>query len=94
MVLLDNLILLILLTLLAAASQFLSLKLEKKLIPSLAAALFELAAVIILLYRGADLEELFLMLLVFGAVSVTVYYRFGDKKEKLPEEKSEEVSDK
>lgn len=92
MVLLDNLILLILLTLLAAASQFLSLKLEKKLIPSLASVFFELAAVIILLYRGAELEELFLMLLVFGAVSVTVYYRFGNKKENLSEEKNKEVS--
>lgn len=94
MVLLENLILLLILAAVMAFSQLLCVRLEKKLIPAIISGVAELVAVILLLYRGAALEELFLTLLVFGAISVSVYYYAGEtKKADAPAENEDKEAD-
>ncbi len=75
MVLLDNLILLIVIVAVFAAATYLSLTIKhKKLIPAIVSGVIELGAVIVLLFKGASIEELFLMILVFGCVTVVLNF--------------------
>ena len=75
MILLDNLILLIVLTALFAAASYLSLTMkQKKLIPAVVSAVIELGTVVLLLFKGASIEELFLMILVFGCITLSLNY--------------------
>ena len=71
-VLRDNIVIMLLAVVLYTALSFLYGKLAIRKILSTAAVLTALATVAFLLYRGATVEELFLTLIVFGAVSVTV----------------------
>lgn len=82
MVLLDNLILLIAMLAVFAASTYLSLIMkQKKIIPAIASGVIELGAIIILLFKGASVEELFLTILVFGGVTVVLNYFCRDNAE-------------
>ncbi len=86
MILLDNLILLILLTALFAVMSYLALKMKKKLVPAVISAVTELGTALLLLFKGASIEELFLMILVFGCITVSLNY-YG-KHENSEAEKS------
>lgn len=86
MILLDNLILLILLTALFAAATYLSLSMKQKLVFAAVSALTELGTVLLLLFKGASIEELFLMILVFGCVTVSLNYF---KKEPVKADRSD-----
>lgn len=74
MILLENLILLIVLTALFAAAAYLSLTMTKKLIPAVVSAVTELGVAVFLLFKGATIEELFLMVLIFGGITVSLNY--------------------
>ena len=86
MILLDNLILLILLTALFAVMSYLALTMKKKLVPAVISAVTELGTALLLLFKGASIEELFLMILVFGCITVSLNY-YG-KHENSETEKS------
>ncbi len=93
MVLLDNLILLIAILAVFAAATYLSLVMKrKKLIPAIVSGVLELCAVIILLFKGASVEELFLTILAFGCVTVVLNFfcRDNTKNETCDAEKTEQ----
>ncbi len=90
MVLLDNVFLFAAAVVIAALLIYLSTRAEKNYIFSVAAAIVELLTVIFLLYRGADIEELFLTVIIYGAVSATVYYYGKPAEAKENEEKAKE----
>lgn len=74
MVLLDNIIVLVIATALVLVFQILSIKTTKRWIYSSISVVIELLAAVFLLFAGASLEELYLILLLFGAISLSVYY--------------------
>ncbi len=80
MILLENLILLILLAAVYTASSYVSLSMKYKLLPAIVSALSELGAVILIAFKGASIEELFLLVLVFGCVTVLLNYFYKEKK--------------
>ncbi len=88
MVLLDCLIILILLLISYSAMQLLSLKMKGKLsfLPSVLSGVIMLGMAVILLSNGATLEELFLAVSVFGAVSVSIHYYYKPKAAAAGEE--------
>lgn len=91
MVLLDNIILFTAALAVVAFLIYLSTRTEKNFIFSIAAAVIELLTVILLLFKGADIEELFLTVVLFGAISATVYYYGKPKGTNVnEEEKSKE----
>lgn len=66
-----------------AAATYLSVMIKQKLIPAIVSGIIEFGTVIILLFKGASLEELFLMVLIFGCTVVLInyYFRKGKKSE-------------
>ncbi len=74
MILLDNIIVLLIAIAAVLLLQILSIKTAKKWIYASASVVIELLVTVFLLFEGASLEELYLMLLIFGAVSLSVYY--------------------
>ena len=79
--LLDNFMILLIAAAAVAALVFIGTRHKKGWIFALLASFTELGVVLFLLYRGVALEEVFLMLLIFGAISVTVH-SLGNKKRK------------
>lgn len=92
MILLENLILLIVLTAVFAASAYLSLTMKKKLIPALISAVTELGVAVLLLFKGATIEELFLMVIIFGCI--TLSFNYYHKNEVAADEKSDDTETK
>ncbi len=80
MVLLDNIILFAAIFAVVAFLIYLSARAEKNYIFSIAAVVIEFLTVIFLLFRGADIEELYLTIVLYGAVSATVYCYGKPKK--------------
>ncbi len=74
MVLLDNLIWMLILVAAFAALSYLSLTARKKLVFVIASAAVELGAVVLILFDKASVEELFLTVILFGAVSLMLNY--------------------
>ncbi len=74
MILLENLFLLIILTLVFTAASCFSLTVKKKLIPAIVSGTVELGAVVLLVFKGASIEELFLTVMIFGAITVLLSY--------------------
>ncbi len=90
MVILDNVFLFAAAVAVVAVLIYLSTRAGKNYIFSVAAAVVEFLTVLFLLFRGADIEELFLAVVIYGAVSVSVYYYGKPPKNKINEEKAKE----
>lgn len=74
MVLLENVIVLAIAVAAVLLLHILSIRSAARWIFSSAAVVIEILVAVLLLFAGASVEELYLMLLIFGAVSVSVYY--------------------
>lgn len=91
MVLLENLIPLLLIFALYSALQVMCAKRIAGCIPAVVSFLSVLASAILLIYAKSSLEELFLVLIAFGAVSLSVFYFMSSEKEtKTDRDKNEE----
>ncbi len=76
-----------------AAATYLSVMIKQKLIPAIVSGIIEFGTVIILLFKGASLEELFLMVLIFGCTVVLINYYFR-KNAKSEADDAEAENDK
>lgn len=94
MVLLENLIPLLLIFALYSALQVMCAKRIAGCIPAVVSFLSVLASAILLIYAKSSLEELFLVLIAFGAVSLSVFYFMSSEKEtKTDRDKNEEKAE-
>lgn len=97
MVLLENLIPLLLIFALYSALQVMCAKRIAGCIPAVVSFLSVLASAILLIYAKSSLEELFLVLLAFGTISLSVFYFMPSEKKKENEtdrDKDEEKTNK
>lgn len=92
MVLLENLIPLLLIFALYSVLQVMCAKRIAGCIPSVLSFLSVLASAILLIYAKSSLEELFLVLIAFGAVSLSVFY-FMSSEKKTDRDKNEEKAE-
>lgn len=94
MVLLENLIPLLLIFALYSALQVMCAKRIAGCIPAVVSFLSVLASAILLIYAKSSLEELFLVLIAFGAVSLSVFYFMSSEKEtETDRDKNEEKAE-